>query len=354
MSEAGWPDDAGGGRRGTRPQLSSELMRIFTQQYGLGPARPDADLGGSSNLNVLVTDGEELFVARVYRHHMTAVRLAAIQAARRVLADGGVPASVAVPTRAGKPWTLIGENLIEVERFVASDAKMDDCPRFEAGLRVLGRAHNLLAGVEVAGQAGLADFANYLPADAALTGTHRGTARIRAWGASGGELRLAGAADRLAERVAAEGATAAADLHRQLVHGDFWDNNVLFRDGAVVLVTDLDFMGVRPRVDDLALPLYYSGLFFLKRRGADGGAPIHELRRLVDAYDSGLEHRLSEAERAALPLAICRQPLWSFGIWIADLDDERAARAHAAELQPAVDWTLSVAMDLERWQAAFV
>ena len=40
---------------------------------------------------------------------------------------------------------------------------------------------------------------------------------------------------------------------RQLVHGDFWDDNGLFREGRIVLVTDLDFMGVRPRVDDLAL-----------------------------------------------------------------------------------------------------
>lgn len=46
-------------------------------------------------------------------------------------------------------------------------------------------------------------------------------------------------------------------LPRQLVHGDFWDNNVRFRDLDIVAVLDLDFMEERPRIDDLALTLYY-------------------------------------------------------------------------------------------------
>jgi Ser/Thr protein kinase RdoA (MazF antagonist) len=44
----------------------------------------------------------------------------------------------------------------------------------------------------------------------------------------------------------------------QLVHGDFWDNNVYFRSEKLVAVTDLDFMGKRPRIDDLALTHYFT------------------------------------------------------------------------------------------------
>jgi homoserine kinase type II len=77
------------------------------------------------------------------------------------------------------------------------------------------------------------------------------------------------------------------------------------------------------------------------------------LRRLVRACGSGLAPPLSDAERAALPVAIARQPLWSFVVWIAQLDDERAARAHAAGLQPHVDWALGVLRDLQRWRDAF-
>jgi Ser/Thr protein kinase RdoA (MazF antagonist) len=59
-------------------------------------------------------------------------------------------------------------------------------------------------------------------------------------------------AEELAELVGQAEAGLVARLPRQLVHGDFWDNNVLFRHGRPVLVCDFDFMGERARIDDLA------------------------------------------------------------------------------------------------------
>ena len=76
-------------------------------------------------------------------------------------------------------------------------------------------------------------------------------------------------------------------------------------------------------------------------------------RGLLDAYESGLREPLTAVERAALPPAIARQPLWSIGGWIAQLDDERTARRHAATMGPAVAWALDLLRDLDRWQAAF-
>src|SRR5437763_1115668 len=57
---------------------------------------------------------------------------------------------------------------------------------------------------------------------------------------------------------------------------------------------------------------------------------LRKLGRLVAAYDSGLAIPLSPSERAALPMAMARQPLWSIGGWVATLDDEAAARRHVA------------------------
>jgi homoserine kinase type II len=76
------------------------------------------------------------------------------------------------------------------------------------------------------------------------------------------------------------------------------------------------------------------------------------VRRLVDAYEAGSDIPLRATERAALPLAIARQPLWSIGGWVASLDDEESARQHAAGVGPAVDWALSLVRDLPRWRAA--
>ena len=141
-------------------------------------------------------------------------------------------------------------------------------------------------------------------------------------------------------------------LPRQLVHGDFWDNNVLFADGQVALVTDLDFMGERARIDDLALTLFFAALELAP--DVASGEGLRSLRVLVDAYDSGLDLRLTNDERAALPLAMARQPLWSAGRWLALLDTEATARRLAAGLGPEVDWALELMRELPRWQDAFV
>ncbi len=77
------------------------------------------------------------------------------------------------------------------------------------------------------------------------------------------------------------------------------------------------------------------------------------LRELVDAYDTGLDEPLTPAERAALPLAIARQPLWGIGGWVALLDDEQAARRHAAGMGTEIDLGLHIVRDIQRWQKAF-
>jgi homoserine kinase type II len=135
-----------------------------------------------------------------------------------------------------------------------------------------------------------------------------------------------------------------------LVHGDYWDNNVLFRDGRVVLVTDLDFMGERARIDDFALTLYYTNSTFSDDPTSDDR--IGKLRTLVDAYDTGLDEPLSGAERAALPLALARTPL-AFITMIASVDSEAGARRLAAEMTGDISWALDIARDLDRWRSAF-
>jgi hypothetical protein len=62
---------------------------------------------------------------------------------------------------------------------------------------------------------------------------------------------------------------------------------------------------------------------------------------------------LVAVERAALPVAMARQPLSSIGGWVARLDDEAAARRHAASVGPELAAALRIMTDLERWRDAF-
>jgi Phosphotransferase enzyme family len=90
-------------------------------------------------------------------------------------------------------------------------------------------------------------FANHLESADVASSVRCGTARIRSWDPTPVERRLAALAEELAELVIQAEAGLGSRLPRQLVHGDFWDDNVLFRHGQPVLVADFDFMGERAR-----------------------------------------------------------------------------------------------------------
>jgi hypothetical protein len=118
-----------------------------------------------------------------------------------------------------------------------------------------------------------------------------------------------------------------------------------------VLLADFDFMGERARIDDLALTLHCA-----RSDLKSEGGPAKEralLGRLVASYDAGLDLPLSAPERAALPLAMARQPLSSIGGWVARLDDRAAARHHAAGVGPELAAARPIMLELDRWQDTF-
>jgi homoserine kinase type II len=344
-------DDADGGRRGLRARPGPSLLQALRDHWGLGWPAEQVDLGGSSSLNLLVGDGDHGCVVRVHRPYVTPERLGAVHQARAALLAGGVPCAPPVATLRDAPWIRVQGRLVEVEAFVGHDAVMDSWERLEVGMALLARTHNLLQHVQVGKEGRRPRFANHLdPADVASS-VRRGTERILGWGPTPAERRLAAVAEELAGQITQAEAGLAARLPRQLVHGDFWDDNVLFRGGRPVLLADFDFMGQRARIDDLALTLHCARCDL----GGQAG-PVEELdrlRRLVAGYDRGLDQPLSAAERAALPVAMARQPLSSIGGWVARLDEEAAARRHAARVGPELAAARRIMTDLDRWSDAF-
>jgi Ser/Thr protein kinase RdoA (MazF antagonist) len=344
-------DDADGGRRGLRARPGPSLLQALREQWGLGLPAEQVDLGGSSSLNLLVGDGDHRYVVRVHRPHVTPERLDATHQVRAALLAGGVPCAPPVATLRGAPWVRLQGRLVEVEAYVDHDAVMDSWERLEVGMALLAQTHNLLRPVQVGEEGRRPRFANHLEPAELASSVRRGTERISGWGPTAAERRLAAVAEELVELVTQAEARVASRLPRQLVHGDFWDNNVLFRGGRPVLLADFDFMGKRARIDDLALTLHSARCDL----GGQAG-PVEELarlRRLVAGYDRGLDLPLSAAERAALPVAIARQPLSSIGGWVARLDQEAAARRHAASVGPELAAARRIMIDLHRWQDTF-
>lgn len=333
-----------------RPELSAEIMQVVSSSFELNPLTAPKDLGGSFSLNVLIETSVGRYVVRVHGTQTEPTRLDAIQRARRYLASHDVPAPHRVLTTAGAPFVAVGGHLVEVERYVEHDANMNTWHRLELGLPYLGRTHSLFRSLKIGAAGRQAPIANHIEPHLALAGTLRGIRRIRTWDPTPDELLFAARCEELAHLVHKAEGEVISDLPRQVVHGDFWDNNVLFQGESVVLVTDLDFMAERLRIDDLALTLYFANSSI----GGDrlSGSRILQMRALVDAYDSGLTDRLSAAERRAIPAAVARQTLWSAGWWVPALPEDKARKQVAWQAADA-QWTLELMHNLGEWQHGF-
>jgi homoserine kinase type II len=324
------------------PAIAHAVRRTWGVELG------DADeLGGSTGLNLRAAADGVPVVVRAHRSHVTCARVEALQLAREAAAIGGVPVARTIVGRDGRRCVLAAGCVIEVEEFVDSDATMDSLPRIRPAIAMLGRLHDALATAELPQAADELRFANYLSAGEVATKTPDGIARIRTL-----DPALRGVAD-MAEALADDLATAhhtLAPLATQWCHGDFWDNNVLFRGGDVVLVTDFGFMNRRPRLDDLALTLYFT-LEDLDPAAEDDAARV--LAGLVDAYDSGTRRPLSQAERRTLPFVLARQPLWSIAVWAAQLDDPGTVAAHLDGHEHALTRARTILAAVDHWIDAF-
>ncbi|HET8628787.1 MAG TPA: phosphotransferase [Thermomicrobiales bacterium] len=334
-----------------RPAPSARLLDHLRRRHGLAWAGDPVDLGGSSSLNLLVRDRGGDVVVRVHRAWLEPARLTAIQAVRSALREAELPVAETIPALDGSPWTALGKQLVEVERYVPGEA-MNSWPRLLTGMRMLGRLHGALAGIPAEPAARTPPTANQIDAGEALPSVRCATSVIRSWARSGDEWAAADKTEALAEQLETARRPLDGRLPRQLVHGDFWDNNVLFDADSIVGILDLDFLAERERIDDIALILYYTNSGSALPRDATLGERRRRLRELVDAYDSGLSARLSAVERAALPLALARVVL-SYTRHLLQRAQEADQRAVQAAWSVDLDWSLAIVRDLGRWQEAF-
>jgi len=325
-----------------RAVVTPELLAIVRDSYGLPDISDPVDLGGSMNLNVRFGR----WVIRVYCPWVSPERVAAIQRVRGALVDAGFPFARTLQTRAGEDYLMWDRRVVEVEGYIPGQ-KMRADDQLVRGMAVLGRIHTTLQSLTVSPAGRTAPTANNIEPWRLLAATRLTTDLLRADPETVG---LADRADELAGRLVDAERAVTPVLPRQIVHGDFWDNNVLFRDDDIVVILDLDFMGERARIDDVALTLYYTNSTF----GGDytSRERLAFLRRIVDAYDSGLASPLSTVERSALPLAIARTALGLL-CHLPDIDEPTALQRFVEEMRDDIGWAADVVDNRHRWHRAF-
>ena len=292
-------DDAGDGARGLKPHVTARLAEAVRQLWGVDIAHAEL-LDGSTGLNLRVGGDLGPVVVRVHRAHVSAQRVEALQVAREVAGATGVPIAGPVLGCDSRRQVTVDGCVVEVERFVTSNAKMDSLDRIVAAMPTLARLHEALAAADIPDAAAELRFGNYISSEELVDRVAAGAARIRSVAPTLSEL--ADAAEALAVRLQ-RACIAGPSFESQWCHGDFWDDNVLFRGRELALVTDFGFMNRRPRIDDLALTLYFT---LWELNAVDHPDPARELSRLIDTYDNGANDPLREVERGAIPAAIVR------------------------------------------------
>lgn len=326
------------------------LLALVEASTGLRDLTAQRDLGGSYSSNILATGSAwtRPVVVRIHQDFVTPERLAAEQVARRALAAEGIPVALPYELTAGETSArLIDGRMLEVEPFVDAPDRMDTPDRLVTGAGVLARVHDALRRAELPDAARIARYANHLPTELAAPRVAAGAERIRSWG-DAGLSAFAGEVTVHIEDVVARESAFVPTLPRQIVHGDFWDNNVLFRDGQVAVVLDLGFMARRARIDDLAYPM--NAWLLRDGHGLPGPEDLDLFARMCDAYDDQAMCPLSVEERAGLPLAVARQPAWSVGRWVLELEDDEA-RDHARSARDEFPVSRAVLELADQWAA---
>jgi len=347
--------DAGGGLRGSRAELTKELAELLADEYGFGKSAEYIDIGGSSSLNLRVETGKNRYVARVYRPYVTPKRLDDILLIRKKMDRNGIPFSKTFPNKTGQDYLVWNDRLVEVEYFAKNDGIMDTLEKLEHALPLFGKITSVLGGIKNSSpDTKNPHFANHMDFGQITEMTQKGCERILSWNPAKSEREVVYGSKMLCEKVAIAGEKIFDELPIQLAHGDFWDNNVLFDGGKIALVTDLDFMGERRRVEDIALTLYFSHISesFCKSEDMSAERAI-ELKQLLDIYESGLETPLTDTEKAAMPIAIALQALWGIGGWVVLLDDDGAARDHASGMAWELERCNYIMDNLNEWQNIF-
>ena len=347
--------NAGGDLRGNRAELTKELRELLSDEYGFEKSTEYTDLNGSSSLNLYAKANQIQYVVRVYRPYVTSERLDDIISIRAELNEHGIPFSKTCKNINGQNYTVWNGRLVEVEYFVENNGIMDTIEKLKHALPIFGQITSVLSGItNISTDSKKPLFANYINFEQIAEMTEKGCNRILSWNPTDCEHEIIYKSKILCDKIIDAGGKTFNNLPKQLSHGDFWDNNVLFNNDSVVLITDLDFMGERRRIEDIALTLYFSHISERYCKSEDMSTErAVELKQLLNIYESGLDMPLTEAEKAALPTAIALQALWGIGGWVVLLDDDNAARVHASAMMWELERCNYILDNLSQWQDIF-
>lgn len=247
-------DNSYNGTRGERAVLNPRLQSFLIAEYNLDEKSEFTDLGGGSNLNLKVSHCNKDYVIRIYRQWSNRCRIEAIHKLQKNLSrEIQIPRKL--KTKDGEMLCESQGRIIEAEIFLTYSEKMNNWDMLGRGMYTLGRIHSLLQDEQCGLQEEDNKYTNYIGLTDLDYKIKKACERMRSWdNLSDNEREVIDVSEQLCKLVLEH----PYELPKQPVHGDYWDNNVLFENGCISFVTDFDFMGIRNRIDDLALTFFFT------------------------------------------------------------------------------------------------
>lgn len=297
-------------------QLTWAQLQRLADDFDLGRlVQMDQPLTTQCNTTDPFRTGQGTFLLRARHGEEFVERVEYLHYLIDYLVDHGFPAAAVVRSKKGKSWTLWGDRIVEVHKFVNHDPGVHrDWTRMNAAASILGDLHALMTEAASKRTPVAPEMRNDVSPRQAMAlldetrivaeqsiGIHPGAERA---------ITIVDEAQSALEPLMQNYERMVGSFPWMTIHGDFHFWNVLYRADQIGAVVDYDFAQERERLFDIAYAMQ-SVVQHLKVVSACGSndfesMPWNNLRIWLDHYDETTHRPLSNQEREWLPTELLR------------------------------------------------
>lgn len=286
------------------PQPSDALVNAILAHWHLPPApRQLLPLGGAYNANWRIITSAADVVVRVRSPWVMEARLQDVHALLSRLNGENCRTPNPRLAKSGSTYGQFNGRFVEVYDYMPEHGNRRwTTDRWHAAFAHLGRLHMLLNAV-TAPQFTPPHVCNYADATEMQQALAQTRAIVKTSLATHNRREALAILDECGRILAGVADVFDAKLPRQLVHGDYHLDNLLFDEADTVIYTlDFDFVAWRPRLYEIAYALRHS----LPQLTDNPSCTLdsERIRTWLFAYDQHSPHPLTNEERQRLPIAL--------------------------------------------------
>lgn len=300
----------------TSMELTWAQLQHLADDFDLGRViQMDTPTTTQCNTTDPFRTGQGTFLLRARHAEEYAERVEYLHHILDFLFGRGFPVPEVMRSRSGRSWTIWGERIVEIHRFVPHDPGTHrDWSRMFAAASALGDLHAMLCSVPDDKMPVPPEMRNDVTPSQCLTLLEEaenllGTQESEPTKVEAARAIIQDTRD-LLDGMLKDYSRIIGSLPWMTIHGDYHFWNLLYRADQIVAVVDYDFLQERERLFDIAYALQ-SAIGYLRRfypvSLTDYQAISWENIRLwLDHYDAASHLPLSKTERLLLPAELLR------------------------------------------------